>query len=316
MIFIVGCNFDSEPIISEQDQAEQQDSMPIDLTENNPFVISCEQLNEHLNAQKAGFVVFDVRKASEYEDGHIEGAFHVWRNDFNEERNGLSSFIGSKEKIQNLLSSHGVKKEDTLVLYDDCGGVNASRFWFVLNEHGWSNVKILDGGIVKWKQSNFNTTTNASVLAEASGFVFDNSFTISSLNIDLNQLLKVKSSIKLLDSRTLEEFRGDTIKRGAKRGGRIPGALRFDYSELSKVAPNEDHTFRKSDVVLSKLNAIGVSSSDSIVVYCQSGARSALLAFYFTRVLGFENVQNYDGSWIEWSHQDELPIATGDPSES
>ena len=69
-------------------------------------------------------------------------------------------------------------------------------------------------------------------------------------------------------------------------------------------------------MVLNKLSAIDVTSSDSIVVYCQSGARSALLAFYVTRVLGFENVQNYDGSWIEWSHHDELPIATGDTPES
>ena len=49
------------------------------------------------------------------------------------------------------------------------------------------------------------------------------------------------------------------------------------------------------------------------MAYCQSGVRSAHTTFVLTELLGFTNVKNYDGSWIEWSYHDHLPIETGAP---
>ena len=34
--------------------------------------------------------------------------------------------------------------------YDDCGGIYATRLWWLLNHYGHSNVALLDGGWVKW----------------------------------------------------------------------------------------------------------------------------------------------------------------------
>ena len=56
---------------------------------------------------------------------------------------------------------------------------------------------------------------------------------------------------------------------------------------------------------------IGVDSTMPVITYCQSGVRSAHTTFVLTQLLGFKNVRNYDGSWIEWSQHNALALETG-----
>ena len=51
-----------------------------------------------------------------------------------------------------------------------------------------------------------------------------------------------------------------------------------------------------------------------IIVYCQSGVRSALVTFVLRELMGYPFVANYDGSWIEWSFDQDLPIITRPPN--
>jgi thiosulfate/3-mercaptopyruvate sulfurtransferase len=53
---------------------------------------------------------------------------------------------------------------------------------------------------------------------------------------------------------------------------------------------------------------IGLSKSDDVVVYCRIGERSSHTWFALTRLLGFEQVRNYDGSWTEWGNMVGVPI--------
>ncbi len=52
----------------------------------------------------------------------------------------------------------------------------------------------------------------------------------------------------------------------------------------------------------------GVTKDKEIIFYCQSGTRSAHSVFVLAELLGYKKVKNYDGSWIEWSHDLELEI--------
>ena len=53
---------------------------------------------------------------------------------------------------------------------------------------------------------------------------------------------------------------------------------------------------------------LNLQKQDPIILYCHSGVRSAHTTFVLTQLLGYKNVKNYDGSWTEWSHFEELPF--------
>lgn len=275
---------------------------------NHPKIITCLTLVKEIHKNPLPKIL-DVRKVESYQLGHIPGAIQVWRNDFNEERNGLKSFRASKLKMEKLLSELGIENGDSLILYDDRGGVNAARLWFVLANYGFNKIRFLNGGIVKWKSLHFPLEKSIPVYNQTT-FLFSNSNT-QNLNIELEELLTIYGHTSLLDSRTKEEFSGEITKNGAAKGGRIPHSIRFDYSELNKISKGEDHCFREPWEILEKLNQLNIDLDKEVIVYCQSGARSALLAFYFKEILGLKKVRNYDGSWIEWSHHDELEAEKG-----
>jgi thiosulfate/3-mercaptopyruvate sulfurtransferase len=48
--------------------------------------------------------------------------------------------------------------------------------------------------------------------------------------------------------------------------------------------------------------------ADEVIAYCRLGHRASLLWFAATRVLGWEHVRVYDGSWTEWGSTVGSPI--------
>tara|TARA_B100000315_G_scaffold120484_1_gene110382 strand:- start:912 stop:1145 length:234 start_codon:yes stop_codon:yes gene_type:complete len=69
-----------------------------------------------------------------------------------------------------------------------------------------------------------------------------------------------------------------------------------------------DGTFKPVDELRSMCASIGVTGDREIITYCRVGERSSLSWFVLTQVLGYENVRNYDGSWLEYSGLIGAPI--------
>ena len=125
-------------------------------------------------------------------------------------------------------------------------------------------------------------------------------------------LAHVEAERPTVDVRSPEEFSGERLhmeaypNEGSLRGGHIPGAASVPWGRA--VNP-DDGTFKTAD----ELRAIyegekGLSSSDDVVVYCRIGERSSHTWFVLTRLLGYEKVRNYDGSWTEWGNLVGVPI--------
>ncbi|HMN96922.1 MAG TPA: rhodanese-like domain-containing protein [Phycisphaerales bacterium] len=106
----------------------------------------------------------------------------------------------------------------------------------------------------------------------------------------------------IIDVRRPTEFAG-TETRGNPRPGRIPGAIHLEHTQL--VA--EDGRFKPAEEIRRTLAELGVRPHDPLILYCQSGGRSAALALALTDS-GFTAVRNYFGSFREWSADGACPV--------
>ena len=107
-----------------------------------------------------------------------------------------------------------------------------------------------------------------------------------------------EGSVAILDVRTREEYEGSGGYPCDPRQGHIPGAVHLGWEDLfaGEGRPHDRAT------VLALLEGRGVDPELELVTYCHSGQRSSFAAAAL-RAAGLE-VENYEGSWHEWSRRD------------
>ncbi len=245
--------------------------------------------------------VVDVRPGERYAMGHIPGARHyaiyaVNCDDTDEAP--LASFV---RMWAFLLGNRGVSFDDTIVICGEITGMTATRgFWF-LEYLGHHDVHILDGGYTAWAAAGLPTTRDADVTL-ATPFKFNPAPARLATYKDVLRLIDAEDGL-ILDTRSWEEFIGVDVR--AARGGAIPGAVHLEW--LKNL--NDDGTIKSADELRLQFEAVGVTSDKEIVAYCQTGYRSAH-AYTALRLLGYERVRNYLGSWREWGDKIHLPVET------
>ncbi len=106
----------------------------------------------------------------------------------------------------------------------------------------------------------------------------------------------------ILDVRTLLEFQGLQHKAGAAKPGRLPAAKHLDW--VNCVNYDGDGKFKSRAELHEIFQDNGLSENDKVIIYCHSGVRSSLMYLVLAELMSFQNVYNYDGSWVEWSHLD------------
>lgn len=274
-------------------------------------IIEVEQLSEVINSFD-NVKLIDFRKSEKYNDGHILGALNIWRNQIQDSLNfEFDGMVAEKKQIESLFSELGITSKDFLVLYDAKGQVDAARLWWLLDRYGYSNMALLNGGIQAWKRAGLPINNETQIIGNATNFKFSS---VLNNNHHANKEavfdnLTHKKWITI-DCRSEKEFSGEELKKGAFRAGHIPGAVHIDFMECINVGGKKDCTFKTTDELIEIYNEKGITENDSLIIYCHSGVRSAHSTFVLTQLMSFNHVQNYDGSWIEWSYFNELPIET------
>ena len=82
--------------------------------------------------------------------------------------------------------------------------------------------------------------------------------------------------------------------------GCIPSSVHLNWSDMADL--EADHRVKCHKDLEHDLRQKEIDRDKEIIVYCHSGSRSSHTYFVLKKVLKFQNVKNYDGSWIEWSH--------------
>ena len=268
------------------------------------YVVAPDSLADWL-AVDTSLQLLDIRKPEQFNSGHIPGAINLWRPEITSKSYPYGGMAIDRDSLAQLLGEKGISNDKKLVFYDGKGGSDAVRMWFLMRLYGHSNMTILDGGLKAWTQS-LDT-----IYAPAS----PTSFSFSGQSLD--QIMATKedvlgaindTSVLLVDTRSSNEFTGKRLKKGATKSGRIPKSISWDWGNA--VQMETTGLFKSAKDLQYEMDSLGIDRKKEIIVYCHTGVRSAHTYFVLTELLGYSNVQNYDGSWSEWSYFEELPFET------
>lgn len=105
----------------------------------------------------------------------------------------------------------------------------------------------------------------------------------------------------MLDVRSLEEYDGTKLKDGAAFAGNIMDCAHLEFKSSLIEGGDKNQCFKDTKELKEMFEEKGITKDKKIIVYCHSGTRSAHTTFVLTQLLGYKNVSNYDGSWMEWS---------------
>ncbi|HUG34386.1 MAG TPA: sulfurtransferase [Anaerolineales bacterium] len=270
------------------------------------YLVETEWVAEHLNDPNIRIIESDEDPLL-YPMGHIPGAVQVdW---FSTLQHPLRRDFLTMEKFEETCSALGITNETTLVFYGDKSNWFACYALWLFQYYGHQNVKIMNGGRLKWEKENrplvkevasYEKTTYRAKEADKSIRAFRDEV--------LNQSNARKP---LVDVRSPKEYSGELIsmpnypQEGATRGGHIPGAVSIPWA----TAVNEaDSTFKTPEDLRLIYEGKNITSDGEVIAYCRIGERSSLTWFVLKYLLGYPTVKNYDGSWTEWGNLVDAPI--------
>lgn len=164
---------------------------------------------------------------------------------------------------------------------------------------------MLDGGIDRWNALDYDTKMFPDSLEASDYQAEDLDETLLAHKEDVLAAIE-DNSIIIQDTRAEAEHTGDKLLSGAGRKGRIPTSVWLEWEDSLKV--DDNYTFKTADELQELYTDRGITDDKEIITYCQSAVRSAHVVFTLTQLLGYDDISNYDGSWVEWSNNESLPI--------
>lgn len=261
---------------------------------------------DQLEANRSQVVILDARQSPLYLLGHIEGAYSVPRSLFLDKRDGVKSLVPTTTAFESLMEKFGISPETTVVTYAEDDNPYAARLAWTLRYHGHEKVLVLDGGYEKWAAEERPTSILPTATAIPSQYrVSSPGKARAEADYVLTQL--GNPSVVIWDTRTPEEYDGSKVR--ADRGGHIPGATHLNWTELQHEV-NGIKVLRPEAEIRALLAKHGITSAQEVIAHCQTGIRSSY-ATLVLQALDYDEVKNYDGSWIEWANNKTLPIVNG-----
>ena len=243
---------------------------------------------------------------SEYWAAHIPGALFFDIDEIADRSSPLPHMLPPAAMFASRMKRMGIGDGMHIIAYDSEGLYSAARVWWMFRAMGHREVRVLNGGLKKWKAEgrpledgparprsarHFTAVRNAELIRDAA---------------DVRTLIDSRSA-QLVDARDAARFAGRAPEpRPGLRSGHIPGSINVPFALLV----NPDGTMRSADELAAIFDAAGVDPTGRVVASCGSGVTAGIIALALA-ILGRSDAAIYDGSWSEWGGDHRLPIETG-----
>ena len=242
----------------------------------------------------------------DYLAAHIPGAVFFDVDAVSDHSNPLPHMFPSAEQFGGDVGALGIGNDDTVVIYDAGGWVAGPRAWWMFLAYGHDKVRLLDGGLKKWRAEGRKLESGEVTPRPATFKARFDARRVRSMEQMVANL--AKHAEQVIDARATERFEGRVPEpRPGLRSGHIPGSRSVPYNNLFDAATG---TMKPLADLRAAFAGARVKLDAPIVTSCGSGVSAAVLTLALYR-LGIENPAVYDGSWSEWGNLDGPPVATG-----
>ena len=263
------------------------------------LLVSTQWVEDNL----ATITLVDVRDPGPHATAHLPGAVDVkWKAFSDPAAAHPGNLNPDRAKLAQMLGALGISADRTVVIYSDplrSWGEEGRMFW-MLELLGHKQVAVMDGGFPKWLAEK-RWVQSGAVAPRPATFV---PAPVPERQIGWQEIQKRlhDPTLALIDTRTLEEYKGAT-PYGEARGGHIPGAIHLQWDTL--LYPSG--SFLSKPKLQAALAAQGLVPGRQNACYCTGGIRSGFV-YFALRYAGYPRECNYDGSMWEWASHPELPL--------
>ncbi|KJX97815.1 thiosulfate sulfurtransferase like protein [Zymoseptoria brevis] len=244
-----------------------------------------------------------------FKEGHIRKARFFDLDKIADTSSPYPHMLPSPEVFQNAMINLGIKRDDTVVVYDtaELGIFSAPRVAWTFRVFGHDSVHILNN-YKAWVEQGYPTEQGEPQEFEKTNYPApeqDKSRVIAfeevkELAQDLNK--EGHEEVQILDARSEGRWRGkDPEPRPGLSSGRIPGSTSVPVPSL--LDP-KTKAFLPPDELRKIFEQKGVDPTKPIVSSCGTGVTATVIdAALIEAGYGDGSRRIYDGSWTEWAQR-------------
>lgn len=241
---------------------------------------------------------------ADFNEARLPGAVFFDLDAVSDHTTDLPHMLPTAAAFAEAVGTLGIADTDTIVIYDTVGLFSAARVWWTFQTMGAFRVRVLDGGLPKWRAEGRSIETGAAQSPKPATFVAN---PVPDAVADVPTVMAaLTGDAQVLDARPAARFLGQSPEpRPGLRSGHMPGALNLP---MKSVLDDRGH-LKRGDTLATVFREAGIDLDRPIVTTCGSGVTAAVLSLALAE-LGTGS-RLYDGSWAQWGSGTETPVVPG-----
>ncbi len=231
----------------------------------------------------------------QYASGHIPGAIYLdYAEELADPATPYATRVAPADVFARVVGAKGIGDDSVVVAYDAGNVPFAARIVWNFQYYGHGAAYILAGGLPAWVAAGRPLTTQTPDVTPAT-FTPDVRPNMRATRDEVLAVAEGRSADVLLETQRDTSYA--QRDRDLARAIRLSGSALLDDANGGRIADPQTLARLVSERDLDR--------TQRTIVSCGSGV-SAAGSYYALKAAGFADVAVYDGSWLEWQH-DDLP---------